>query len=578
MKRADFANAYGVRRPRRSMRAATGVALLAILLLAGCAQAPRPAAAPQSEPPMDQPAPAPAWLHGLRESPVSSGAEPSLLADRNGKFLWIGDTSGTYSSSDNGLSWHLMTYPINVGAVFDDGVALAQDDKGTLYAAYLNNNRIDVAVSHDGQTFDAFTVGGIFDTVDRPWIGAHGDGQVALFYIDAVGPIYTAGSGHCARSTDGGKTFTDTVPLAANPQGGKAFYDQAGNFYYSQDNGAVMQFTSTCLGGGREVQLLDDLGSANNMVQADADGNDLYMAGTNGQGRIELAGRTAGGATKNLVVSPASLGASTYATVSPTKGEVAVAWYGSTTKGDPFSTAFNGDFSVYVARVQNFWSNQPNVTVVKATGVNHHGMICSEGLTCTSGRGLLDYFMADHDTKGRLHIAYVNDADGTGVVHTMLPALGAPPPVPNATDEPQSTTDEPAPTSAPPSEGAHATFTASVVALRLDADASNSTGAPPLSYAWDFGDHATDHGAAVSHQYAAAGTYTVHLAVTDATGATSSASAQVTLTSGGAPSHVTVAPTPPTTSKPAKSPGIGLGLIVALAVVGLALRRGWRED
>lgn len=53
------------------------------------------------------------------------------------------------------------------------------------------------------------------------------------------------------------------------------------------------------------------------------------------------------------------------------------------------------------------------------------------------------------------------------------------------------------------------------------------------SYAWTFGDGATGSGATPSHTYAAAGTYTVGLTVTDNGGATASTSQSVTVTSGG---------------------------------------------
>lgn len=49
-------------------------------------------------------------------------------------------------------------------------------------------------------------------------------------------------------------------------------------------------------------------------------------------------------------------------------------------------------------------------------------------------------------------------------------------------------------------------------------DSAPSTGGPFSSITWDFGDGATGTGAAPSHTYAAAGTYSVVLTVENAAG------------------------------------------------------------
>jgi PKD repeat protein len=69
---------------------------------------------------------------------------------------------------------------------------------------------------------------------------------------------------------------------------------------------------------------------------------------------------------------------------------------------------------------------------------------------------------------------------------------------------------------------AELTATASGLAVAADASGSTDTDGSIAAYAWDFGDGTTDSGteAVVSHTYAAAGTYTVTLAVTDDDGAT----------------------------------------------------------
>ena len=82
-----------------------------------------------------------------------------------------------------------------------------------------------------------------------------------------------------------------------------------------------------------------------------------------------------------------------------------------------------------------------------------------------------------------------------------------------------------------PNEPPTAAFTASCVELACDFDASQSADGDGeiLSYAWDFGDGAGGSGVTTSRTYAAGGTYTVGLTVSDDLGATGSTSQPVTV-------------------------------------------------
>ena len=83
-----------------------------------------------------------------------------------------------------------------------------------------------------------------------------------------------------------------------------------------------------------------------------------------------------------------------------------------------------------------------------------------------------------------------------------------------------------------PNESPVASFELGATYLDVSVDGSGSSDpdGAVVGYAWDFGDGATGEGKAASHTYAAAGTYTIGLTVTDDRGATGTATRSVTVT------------------------------------------------
>ncbi len=73
------------------------------------------------------------------------------------------------------------------------------------------------------------------------------------------------------------------------------------------------------------------------------------------------------------------------------------------------------------------------------------------------------------------------------------------------------------------------------IALAFDASNSSDSDGTLVGYAWDFGDGSTGTGVKVSHTYAATGTYSVTLIVTDDAGDSATETAQVTIGAGNQP-------------------------------------------
>ena len=95
-------------------------------------------------------------------------------------------------------------------------------------------------------------------------------------------------------------------------------------------------------------------------------------------------------------------------------------------------------------------------------------------------------------------------------------------------------------TNPPPNKAPTASFTATPtdLAVAVDGTASADPDGTIASYAWNFGDGTTGSGVTASRTYAAAGTYTVALTVTDDKGATAQTTRTVTVTAPPPPNQV----------------------------------------
>ncbi|WP_298459553.1 PKD domain-containing protein [uncultured Cellulomonas sp.] len=140
--------------------------------------------------------------------------------------------------------------------------------------------------------------------------------------------------------------------------------------------------------------------------------------------------------------------------------------------------------------------------------------------------------------------AVLQSAGDIGIT-TYLSGSATNAPVTVSWDDLRATSASAGPVEPPANVAPTAVIAATTADLTASVDGSGSSDPDGTiaSYAWEFGDGATATGATVSHPYAAAGTYTVRLTVTDAAGATGTATRQVTVTAPTTPPPANVAPT-----------------------------------
>lgn len=370
---------------------------------------------------------------------ISDGSEPVILADAfHQDRVWIADTSGIHRSTDNGDTWEALSSPF---LAWVDGIDLAQDDAGTLYATTTNGATITFSLSTDGgdtwqgtpatllprsQVLDG---GGV---ADRPWMAAHGDGQLGLTWNPGTNPPGT----RCVASADGGQSWADRGVSKSTIIAGENSFDEEGNLYWAirgelyrlePVDVSVGDARTLCAAPVDQVTAFD--AGVQAMSQTDTAGSTVYTAAPSAdEAAIEVAFTASWPGLDRFTLDPTleedgeekQLATNTFVTLSATQDELAIGWYGSEDGGDFTSSAFDGVWNVYVAQVENPESHDgetltcsdADVTCTRATTApNHEGPICPDGVACDVDRDLLDYFMVDHGPDGVLHVAYADDYD-----------------------------------------------------------------------------------------------------------------------------------------------------------------------
>lgn len=231
----------------------------------------------------------------------------------------------------------------------------------------------------------------------------------------------------CATSYDGGLTFAPPVPFVlAACNGLHGSLDVASNgvailpIRTCGSAGSGLAFTATngriwstkVFPGGRQSDGFDpDVATTpSNWVYA-------AYAAANGSPHVLLYKNVTKPPVSAQPLGPwdigAAVGIKTTAFIETVAGDddrAAVAFMGTTTPGNAFAEGFPGEWHIYVATTLDQGATWD---VVKVTDDPvQRGWICAQGVECSGGRNLLDFFDAQIDEEGRVLVGFADGCVG----------------------------------------------------------------------------------------------------------------------------------------------------------------------
>ncbi len=374
-------------------------------------------------------------VHVTKDNLVAAGSEDGI---GSGSEFWAGKQTGgtatagacdlTYRGQPNAIAGHGAA-----GGDIDIAVAPQKDPATGTYRIYvgsLNLASINVATSgNDGKTFSQTPVQAGVPVDDREWLAADGPSTSLLTYHDVV-----TNNIDVLRSTNGGKLYTQ-VSQAIPATDYKAKNNELGNVVVDHVNRpstrgfyAYQSFVAPSSSSGSDyneafVAVSSDGGSswkdkpvpcstrfggviANNFPNVSVAPNGaLFYAVSNGKG-VYVASSKDHGDTWNCSSKISTPSAAVYPwLVATDKGEDLV-YYGAT------GTGAAQRWSVYFA--QNATQDPASGWTTRKLMPVHSGTICQDGVTCSTGRQLLDDFGIDTDQQGWAHIVYSHDGPDLG--------------------------------------------------------------------------------------------------------------------------------------------------------------------
>jgi hypothetical protein len=304
-----------------------------------------------------------------------------------------------------------------------------------VYVASLNLASVNVARSEDrGITFSQVPVVAGLPVDDREWVAAYGPGTALLTYHDI-----TTNNIDVLRSDDSGATYVQTARAipdsdykAQSNELGNIVIDHRntpagappGGFYAYQSfvapqnaNDANLDEAFVAVSNDGGATFTDhpipcsytkgkDLDHNFPNVSVAPDGT-LWYAWSDDTA-VETAVSRDHGQTWACSGNVATgLKRGIFPWLAATSAGVDLAFYGTQDANGPTMTWY-AEMAQNIAGTPGGWGAPTRITSV------HKGDVCEGGISCTSGRQLLDDFGVDTDQSGWAHIAYSHDAPDLG--------------------------------------------------------------------------------------------------------------------------------------------------------------------
>ncbi len=348
---------------------------------------------------------------------VPGGVDVWKSMDGGNTFSYLGEPDGAQAASMAGATG------AGVGGG-DEDLAVAPNGTVWMNSLWLGSTTQCTSTT-GGNVWVCNPAGSNIPANDRQWIANDGNSVLYLTYKQ-VGALLTGTTSIVVvKSVDGGYTFGAPVSLTTPGVGvqpddqGNIAVDPITHYAYTVffDDTETQVYIARSIDGGNtwDLKLVYQapegvfLGNIFAALAIDA-GSGLHVVFSDSH-HVFLTSSKDYGATWTPPVR-VSNGSDSRSAMQPwvtagAFGKVNVTWLGSTDSNAQDTVA---QWQVFMAQTQNAFANVPLFTQSAATGINHVGPICTNGLNCAAGtRNMAEYWAPTVYLDGNQHIVYPDD-------------------------------------------------------------------------------------------------------------------------------------------------------------------------